>query len=43
MYILERNRCVCFGKHNATTDICKSILWYNENIQFIDQKKPNSF
>ena len=29
--------CACFGNHNATTDICKSILWYNENIQ-IDKK-----
>ena len=26
-----------FGNHNATTDICKSILWCNENIQ-IDKK-----
>ena len=30
--------CACFGNHNATTDICKSILWCYENTQ-IDKKK----
>ena len=33
--------CACFGNHNATTDICKSILWCNENIQIY--KKTNFF
>lgn len=31
--------CECFGNHNASTDILKSILWCIENIQ-IDPKNP---